>query len=94
MSESSVIDFEALRTRRNAAVQEMHQKIADGLGKPVQNLRSNFNPDACYCACGTGGPCEHQWDGEEWVSEDGCAASVTCSRCGRTAMSHDMRNSP
>ncbi len=44
-------DFEALRARRNAAVQEMHQKMAD-----------------------------------EW--------GATCSRCGCTAMSHDMRNAP
>ncbi len=29
-----------------------------------------------------------------WESEDGCAWSATCSRCGCTAMSHDMRNAP
>ena len=87
-------DFEALRARRNAAVQEMHQKIANEWGVPLQSLRSNFNPAACYCACGTGGPCEHNWDGEGWESEDGCAWSATCSRCGCTAMSHDMRNAP
>ena len=87
-------DFEALRARRNAAVQEMCQKIADEWGAPLQSLRSNFNPAACYCACGTGGPCEHKWDGEGWESEDGCAWSATCSSCGCTAMSHDMRNAP
>ncbi len=37
-------DFEALRARRNAAVQEMHQKMADEWGVPLQSLRSNFNP--------------------------------------------------
>ena len=87
-------DFEALRARRNAAVQEMCQKIADEWGAPLQSLRSNFNPAACYCACGTGGPCEHKWDGEGWESEDGRGWSATCSRCGCTAMSHDMRNAP
>ena len=43
---------------------------------------------------GTCGPCEHKWDGPDWESEDGCACSVTCSLCGCTAMSHDMRNAP
>lgn len=87
-------DFDALRARRNAAVQERHQKMADEWGVPLQSLRSNFNPGACYCACATGGPCEHKWDGDGWESEDGCAWSATCSRCGSTAMSHDMRHAP
>ena len=87
-------DFAALRARRNAAIQEECQKIADELGVPLQTMRSNFNPAACYCACGTGGPCEHKWDGEGWESEDGRGWSATCSRCGTTAMSHDMRCLP
>jgi hypothetical protein len=88
----STPDFDALRAERNRQVLDAHEKLADEMGVPPQSLRSNFNPAACYCACGTGGPCEHKWDGDEWVSDDGCASSVTCSRCGTTAMSHDMRN--
>lgn len=88
----STPDFEALRAERNRAMLEAHQRMADEYGVPLQSLRSNFNPAACYCACGTSGPCEHSWDGGEWVSDDGLASSVTCSRCGTTAMSHDMRN--
>ncbi len=88
----STPDFEALRAERNREVLEAHQRMAEECGVPLQSLRSNFNPAACYCACGTGGPCEHNWDGAEWVSDDGLASSVTCSRCGTTAMSHDMRN--
>lgn len=87
-------DFESLREIRNGTVQEMHQKLAGKYGIPLQSLHSNFNPDACYCACETGGPCEHRWDGPDWGSIDGLAYSVTCSRCGCTAMSHDMRNAP
>jgi hypothetical protein len=87
-------DFEALRARRNAALQEHLQKMADEWGMPLQTLCTTAKPFACYCACGTGGPCEHKWDGEGWESEDGCAWSATCSRCGCTAMSHDMRNAP
>lgn len=87
-------DFEALRAERNRRVMEHHQKLADELGVPLSTLRSNYNPHACYCACTTDGPCEHKWDGEPWESADGCAWSTTCSRCGCTAMSHDMRVLP
>jgi hypothetical protein len=90
---SDVPDFEALRRKRNASVQEHLQKLADEHGVPLQSLRSNFNPHACYCACPEG-PCEHKWDGEGYESEDGCCWSATCSRCGCTAMSHDMRVMP
>lgn len=86
-------DFEALRRERNAGVLRSMQKLADEHGVPLQSLRSNFNPNACYCACPEG-PCEHDWSGPEWRSEDGCAASVTCARCGCTAMGHDMRVGP
>ena len=93
---SDAPDFEALRAARNAAVLAMHQKLADEEGVPLQALRSNFNPNKCYCACSSEprGSCEHKWDGPDWESEDGCAMSVTCSRCGMTAMSHDLRYAP
>lgn len=94
MSTDAAPDFEALRAKRNAAMLTMHQQLADELGVPLQSLRSSFNPAACYCACGTGGPCEHKWDGEGWESEDGHTWSATCSRCGTTAMGHDMRYGP
>ena len=38
--------------------------------------------------------CEHKWDGPDYESEGGLCFSVTCSRCGITAMSHSMRNAP
>lgn len=85
-------DFEALRAERNRRVMEHIQKMADEFGVPPSSLRSNHNPDACYCACGSGGPCEHKWDGEGVDFEHGWSA--TCSRCGGTAMSHDMRVLP
>jgi hypothetical protein len=34
-------DFDALRAVRNAAVLEMHEKMADEFGVPLQSLRSN-----------------------------------------------------
>lgn len=87
-------DFDALRAERNAAVYELVQRFADEEGVPVDALRTTFDPNACYCACGSGGLCEHTWDGPVWVSEDGCTESATCARCGCTAMSHDMRTLP
>jgi hypothetical protein len=87
-------DFDALRAERNKSMQAMHQALADEHGIPLQSLRSNFKPDACYCACTTNGPCEHKWDGEGYESEDGCMWSATCSRCGTTAFSHSMRTGP
>lgn len=84
-------DFEALRAKRNEAVMEILHRQADELGVQLESLQCSFNPNACYCACGNGGPCEHKWDGEPYESEDGCCWSSTCSRCGTMSMSHDMR---
>ena len=85
-------DFNALRAQRNAAMQEVQDAIAKQWGIRPEAMQSNFNPNSCYCACP--GPCEHDWTGPEWRSEDGCASSVTCARCGCTAMSHDLRVLP
>ena len=57
-------DFEALRAERNRVVMESHKRLADELGINLADIRSNYNPAACYCACSSGGPCEHKWDGD------------------------------
>lgn len=42
----------------------------------------------CRCDCGKeGGTCEHIWDGP--MIEFPGGGSVTCKRCGMTAMAHD-----
>lgn len=53
-------------------------------------------PDSCYCDCGGGGPCEHDWTGPEviLIFDEGRGATVTCVRCGCTAIGHDMRVRP
>ena len=85
-------DFEALRAERNAKRRAWEAKMrAEGWEVAKCNLRAD---SACYCACGTGGPCEHDWDGKPYESDDGCTWSATCSRCGITAMSHSLRNCP
>ena len=87
-------DFEALRARLNAEMQKLIEDTAKERGWPVGEVWSSFDPDACYCACATDGPCEHSWDGPEYVAEDGCMSSVTCSRCGSVAAYHDMKVGP
>lgn len=52
-------------------------------------------PSLCKCNCGIDdGPhvCEHKWDGPRVGDEHG--DSVTCSRCGMSAMAHDQRCGP
>lgn len=85
-------DFEALRAKRNAAVQAEFQRVADEWGVPLQSLRSTFNPASCYCNCVEDGPCEHEWDGEPYESDG--LWTTTCSRCGTTSFSHSMRTAP
>lgn len=68
------------------------QKVADEWGVPLQSLFSSHNEHACYCACGTGGPCEHDWDGEPYEADS--LWTTTCSKCGTTAFSHSMRTAP
>jgi len=86
----STPDFDLLRAQRNKAEADWLEKMkADGWTA----LRPS-DPDACYCDCGNGGPCEHKWDGEPYESADDGLWSATCSRCGMTAFSHDLRNAP
>ena len=84
-------DFDALRAERNRIIRESMQRLAVEEDLPVEALRSNYAWDACYCACASGGPCEHRWDGEGIEFDNGCGWTATCSRCGGTAMSHSMR---
>ena len=84
-------DFAALRAQRNARVRASIQALANEWGVDVESLKTTFRPTACYCACASGGPCEHKWDGAGWTSDDGCGWSATCSRCGATAISHSLR---
>ena len=46
----------------------------------------------CRCQC-PDGPCEHEWTGEVVTRDDEGrvrGASMACSRCGMTAMGHDL----
>lgn len=85
-------DFETLRAARNQRVLDLHQKLADEWGVDLTAANSTFDPQACYCAC-PDGPCEHTWDGKMREGAYG-SISVTCSRCGCTAIGHDLRVMP
>lgn len=94
MSNSTHPDFAALRAARNAAIEAEMQRQAEDWGVPLQSMLCSFNPAACYCACTSGGPCEHDWDGEPYDDQDGGLWSATCSKCGTLAMSHSLRTAP
>lgn len=85
-------DFEALRAKRNAAVEAMVREVHIKMGgKPDEPVRSNWNPNACYCSCGSDeNLCEHDFQG--WREfEDRRGGETVCSRCGTGAMSHSLR---
>lgn len=91
---SEAPDFERLRAERDAALREFVQKFAAEHGVPITSIRMHVSPGGCYCACGSGGPCEHKWDGGWTEFDDGLGGTATCSLCGCSAFSHDLRNAP
>ncbi|MFP4004311.1 MAG: hypothetical protein ACLFV8_11090, partial [Alphaproteobacteria bacterium] len=85
-------DFEKLRAERNAGIRRMVEDIARQWDANPDNVRHNFNYDACYCAC-PDGPCEHDFKG--WREfEDGNGGEQVCARCGMGAMTHSLRVAP
>lgn len=86
-------DFDTLRAERNAKFAETVAKLR-AEGWSVDSLCARHDPNACYCACGCGGPCEHDWDGVPYESEADGMWSATCSKCGELAYNHSMRVLP
>jgi hypothetical protein len=84
-------DFDALRKERNDKRKAWEEQMrAEGF-VPLGSGCAYNRDDACYCACSSGGPCEHNWNGEWQTFADGLGSSVTCSRCGMLAYSHSLR---
>lgn len=89
-------DFAKLRAERNAAMEksmaEARQWFAEKMGISPDEVKvhaSRPHTDDCYCACATGGPCEHEFEG--WREfDDGCGGETFCKHCGQGAMGHDM----
>lgn len=93
-------DFDALRAMRNAAIKCLVEAIAQVWGVQPEEVTVNCptqaDPEACYCACATGGPCEHQFTGwrEIPAGEEGLGGGggeTVCERCGMGALAHDLR---
>ena len=88
-----MIDFEALRKERNDAIVRMleTERRRMGITGPLQH---NFNFNACYCACVSGGPCEHKFEGWRDILNDNgevCGGETVCTRCNMGAMAHTLR---
>ena len=45
-------------------------------------------PSRAPCKCSCPDSCEHKWDGP--VVMDETSSTVTCSRCGMSAMEHSL----
>jgi predicted RNase H-like HicB family nuclease len=89
-------DFEKLRALRNEALGKMIEAFAAERGIAPSQVRTSFNPNACYCAC-PGGPCEHDFQGWREITDDEgrvCGGETVCARCGMGALSHSMRVGP
>ena len=87
-------EFDELKRRRDEAIEKIVDETCAEKGWPRSEVHVHAsNTDGCYCDC-PDGPCQHTWDGPEYVAEDGCMSSVTCSRCGTVAAYHDMRTGP
>ncbi len=87
-------EFEELKRKRDKAIAAMVDAICaeNGWDRDTACVHVS-HADECYCAC-PNGPCQHIWDGPDYVSEDQSMISVTCSRCGVVAAYHDMRCAP
>ncbi len=95
-------EFAELARKRDEAVAETVKALCEKHGwDPAKVGFHASHMHGCYCAC-PDGPCQHIWDGpqkpiglEEGEDERNAPGwSVTCSRCGADAMSHDMRCAP
>ncbi len=92
-------DFAKLRAERNAGVTKLIEAAAKKLGCKPEETWHTFDLEACYCACGSGGPCEHKFEGSYPIfEEEGDSQPVgyesRCTRCSLGAMSHTLATAP
>lgn len=93
---SDTPDFEVLRQARNAERLAFQTRMSEELNLPMQRLEPSLERKVCYCACSSGGPCEHSFDGEkvEIAHVGGWGSSIKCSRCGLLELHHTRRLAP
>jgi len=88
-------DFAALRAKRDAALAVVVDEICERQGWDRGKVHVHVSPSrgGCYCACASGGPCEHEFAG--WrQSDDGLSGEQVCRKCGMGAMTHMLRHAP
>jgi hypothetical protein len=83
-TDQEIADWQAKMDRHTA---EVIASLEKGVVPPDVMVCGPGTFGVCKCNC-PDGPCEHVWDGEI-VEEDGMT-TVTCSRCGKWAVNHDM----
>lgn len=87
-------EFDELKRKRDAALAETVDAVCAEWGWDRSQVAVHVSHSSvCYCAC-PDGPCQHDWSGPNVPIGDGHGFSVTCSRCGASAISHDMRCAP
>jgi hypothetical protein len=94
MNVAEAHDFEKMREERNAAIKTMIEDEYKRRGWAMEDVRHTFDFNSCYCACASGGPCEHNFQGwRDHYHENGmvCGGETVCKRCGLGAMSHSLR---
>lgn len=88
-------EFDELKRKRDDGLRELARRVTIEMGGNPDEVSFHAREYAseCYCAC-PDGPCQHIWNGKEYISEDGCMSSSTCSRCGEVAFYHSLRCAP
>lgn len=95
-------EFAELARQRDESVMATIKALSETHGFDLKSTTIHMShAGKCYCAC-PDGPCQHIWDGptepigleEGEPPESALCWSSTCSRCGISAMSHDMRCGP
>jgi hypothetical protein len=96
MAQPTEEEFAALKADRDTKISKvigaMLDEMADRQGTPRSDLRVghiNYGGGSteCYCACASGGPCQHEFDG--WREFESGGEQV-CKRCGMGAMHHTL----
>ena len=85
-------DFDALKAKRDESLAAQIDRVCAEQGWDRSAVGVHISgAGPCYCAC-PDGPCQHVWDGPEVRGEN--FSSASCSHCGTSAISHDMRCAP
>lgn len=95
-------DFDELKRQRDVAIEAVINAECEKQGWSRSEIFFHASHShGCYCAC-PDGPCQHVFNGpvvplgleEGEDPKQACGWSVSCSKCGLDAMSHDIKFMP